>query len=181
MNTCGKCLRRLTLAILGVLLACGFLGYRFIRTHTFSAREKPSAIETYLARYVRGLASPPTVKELKNPLAPDPISIARARDHFADHCAICHGNRGDAQTAFGEGLYPPPPDLRLPVTQSLTDGEIFNIIKNGIRFTGMPGFAGDDASNWKLVLFIRHLPNLSDEEIKFMNDINKLEDDGGRT
>lgn len=179
--SCGaKCLRRIGATLLGLMLLAGVLGYRFIRTHTFSAREKPSAIETYLARHVRSLALPSYVKKLKNPLAPDPIRIAKARDHFADHCAVCHGNRGDAKTAFGEGLYPPPPDLRLHTTQSLTDGEIFNVIKNGIRFTGMPGFGGDDESNWKLVLFIRRLPNLTDEEVKFMSQINKLADDGVR-
>ena len=179
--SCGaKCLCRTGAALLGLMVLAAILGYVFIRTHTFSAREKPSAIETYLARHVRSLASPSSVRNLKNPLAPDPISIAKARDHFADHCAVCHGNRGDAKTPFAEGLYPPPPDLQLLPTQSLTDGEIFNIIKNGIRFTGMPGFGGHDEANWTLVLFIRHLPNLTDEEVTFMNEINKLEDDGVR-
>ena len=64
-------------------------------------------------------------------------------------------------------------------TQDLTDGEIFYIIKNGIRFTGMPGWGGEDEENWKLVLFIRHLPKLTPQEIEFMNEINGLEKEGG--
>lgn len=73
---------------------------------------------------------------------------------------------------FGEGMYPPPPDLRETGTQLLTDGEIFNIIKNGIRFTGMPGFGGRDEDNWALTLFIRHLPKLSAKEVELMEEIN---------
>lgn len=72
------------------------------------------------------------------------------------------------------GLYPPAPDLRARTTQELTDGEIFYTIKNGIRLTGMPGWGGDDEDNWKLVLFIRHLPELTPKEIELMKEINGL-------
>ncbi len=70
---------------------------------------------------------------------------------------------------MGEGLYPPPPDLRKPDTQNLTDGEIFWVIENGVRFTGMPAFGkggphGGELDSWKLVHFIRHLPRLTTEE-----------------
>lgn len=63
-------------------------------------------------------------------------------------------------------LYPKPPDLRLAETQKLSDGELFWIVENGIRFTGMPAFGGSHGSqdDWKLVLFIRHLPQLTMEE-----------------
>lgn len=67
---------------------------------------------------------------------------------------------------LGRGLYPKPPDFRLEETQALSDGEIFWIIENGVRFTGMPAFSGhgnSDAS-WKLVSFIRHLPQLTAAE-----------------
>lgn len=136
---------------------------------------KPSAAEAWLARHVRDLATPSSVRAAANPIRPTELVIAEARDHFADHCAVCHGNRGDGKTMLGEGMYPPPPDLRASATQDLTDGEIMNIIRNGIRFTGMPGFGGSDEDNWKLTLFIRHLPKLSDKERGFMNEINNLE------
>ena len=75
---------------------------------------------------------------------------------------------------FGKGLYPKPPDMRAARTQALTDGEIFYIIENGIRMSGMPAFGGadsDDAS-WKLVHFIRHLPKLTPEEEAEMESLN---------
>lgn len=148
-------------------------GIWYIKGHGFSAREKPLAIEAFFARNVRLIAIPSGAKGLKNPLSENRLSLAEARDHFADHCATCHGNRGDGKTMIGEGLYPPPPDLRQE-TQELSDGEIFYIIKNGIRFTGMPGFGGSDEDNWKLVSFIRHMPDLTDEEIGLMGEMNKM-------
>jgi len=62
----------------------------------------------------------------------------------------------------------PPPDLRLRETQRLSDGAIFYIIKNGIRFTGMPAWDIDDHHVWHLVAFIRRLPSLSSDEIQRM-------------
>lgn len=64
--------------------------------------------------------------------------------------------------------------MRLPETQNLTDGEIYYIIHNGIRLTGMPAW-GDterDPDSWKLALFIRHLPQLSPQEEKDMERFN---------
>jgi mono/diheme cytochrome c family protein len=159
-----------------LLAACMLACFQYMRMHSFSARETPNPVEALLARKLRSLAVAPGVKELKNPIKPTPFVLAAGRDHFADHCAICHGNRGDGKTPIGEGLYPPPPDMRLADTQNLSDGEIMFIIKNGIRFTGMPGWGGKDEENWRLVWFIRHLPKLSDKEVKLMNEINHAED-----
>lgn len=152
----------------------GFAWY--VKSRGFSAREKPAAFEAYLARRVRSLASEPGAKDLKNPLEATPLAIAEGRDHYADHCATCHANNGSGKTLINSGLYPPAPDLRQGQTQNLTDGELFYIIKNGIRFTGMPGWGGEDEENWKLVLFIRHVPQLSAKEIELMQEINHMEE-----
>ncbi|HXG20082.1 MAG TPA: c-type cytochrome [Methylomirabilota bacterium] len=157
-----------------LLLIVGLWFYWFLTTHGFSAREKPGAIEAFLARKVRGLATPAEAKNLKNPLSPTPLAIAEGRDHFADHCAICHANSGSGKTVINSGLYPPAPDLRQERTQQLSDGELMYIIKNGIRFTGMPGWGGGDEENWKLVLFIRHLPQLTPQELALMTEVNGL-------
>ncbi len=169
--------------ILGILLVVVLSGgawvYWFVSSHGFSAREQPTQVEAYLARHARRIASFRGAKELKNPLRRTELDIAEARDHFADHCAICHANNGSGLTQINSGLYPPAPDMRERQTQDLTDGEIFYIIKNGIRFTGMPGWGGEDEENWKLVLFIRHLPKLTAQEIGFMNEVNGLDKAGG--
>jgi len=150
--------------------------YWYVTTHGFSARDKPNRVEAFLARNARKLATPSDAKALHNPLSPTPLPLAEARDHFADHCAVCHANTGRGDTLINGGLYPPAPDMRKEETQGLSDGELFYIIKNGIRFTGMPGWGGEDEENWKLVLFIRHLPELTREEIALMQELNGLEE-----
>lgn len=166
-----KIIACISLVLVSALAA---FGYWFVTEHSFSARAKPMWIEAFLAKHVRKLALPPGIRSMKNPLEVTPLIIAQARDHFADHCATCHGNLGDGKTLIGEGLYPPPPNMRTEETQNLSDGELFYIIKNGIRFTGMPGFGGEDEDNWKLVAFIRHIPKLSENEIRLMNEANNM-------
>ena len=96
--------------------------------------------------------------------------------HFANHCALCHANDGSGRTEIGQNLYPKAPDMRLPGTQQLTDGELFSIIHNGIRLTGMPAWGNADEKadedSWKLVHFIRRLKDLTPEEIKEMEGMN---------
>lgn len=164
-----------------LLLVMGLWFYWSLTNHGFSAREKPSVIEAFLARKARGLATPAAAKTLKNPLSPTPLIIAEGRDHFADHCAMCHANTGSGKTMLNSRLYPPAPDLRQDNTQRLSDGELMYIIKNGIRFTGMPGWGGEDEENWKLVVFLRHLPQLTVQELALMTEINGLteEDEHG--
>ncbi|MCZ2078955.1 MAG: c-type cytochrome [Bryobacterales bacterium] len=156
-------------------VSAGLWVYWFVTAHGFSAREKPTRLEAVLARHARRIASPPGARDLKNPVNPAPLAIAEARDHFADHCAVCHANDGSGRTQINAGLYPPAPDLRGADTLGLSDGELFYIIKNGIRFTGMPGWGGEDEDNWKLVAFIRHLPNITAKELELMKEVNGLD------
>ncbi len=152
-------------ALLGIVVA---VNVSFLHDG-LSARAKPSAMETMVARKARHMAIPSNARLAQNPVLASAEDLRDARLHFADHCAMCHGNDGSGQTMIGNGLYPKPPDLRLGETQNLGDGELFWIIENGVRFTGMPAFAnggehGGSEDSWKLVHFIRHLPRLSAEE-----------------
>ena len=127
-----------------------------------------------MARALRHLAVPASAQTQSNPFRATPDMLAEARRHFADHCAGCHANDGSGNTAMGQNLYPKSPDMRLSATQQLSDGELYYMIHNGIRFTGMPawGAEGQDDDSWKLVLFIRHLPHLTVEELKEMEKYN---------
>ncbi len=116
---------------------------------------------------------PPSAAAMKNPFVADGQGIAEGAEHFLEQCATCHALDGSGKTDIGVGLYPPPPDLRLRETQRLSDGAIFYIIKNGIRFTGMPAWDIDDHRVWHLVAFIRRLPLLSSDEIERMSRQSK--------
>ena len=163
------------LSIKKLLLLIAFLGvigvivtFSYLRTHGFSARAKPNPVEEAFALAARKLVLPSAVKKKVNPLPQNDIYLAQAREHYADHCAVCHDIDGSGETKISAGMYPPTPDLRSKRSQSLSDGELFYITKEGIRFSGMPGFGGSDNENWKLVQFIRHLPNISNEELELM-------------
>jgi mono/diheme cytochrome c family protein len=168
-------------AVLWVLLAVVLIaiGYgTFLIRRGFSARREPWGIEKAVARAVRSMAIPKIDREEENPWASvaTPEVLKDAREHFADHCAQCHANDGSGKTEMGQYLYPRAPDMRLPETQNLTDGELYYIVRNGVPLTGMlawgePNTVQDDDS-WQLVLFIRHLPHLTAEEIKDMEHYN---------
>lgn len=141
----------------------------------FSAHDEPTWIEATLARAMRHWAVPSDVRHAKNPTPLTEAALADGRAHFADHCAGCHGNDGKGG-GMGKRMYPKAPDMTLAATQKLSDGELFSIIENGVRMTGMPGFgsgtAESAASTWALVHFIRHLPKLTQAEIAEMEKLN---------
>ena len=173
-----KSWKAVLLVLIAALAAGAFYGAILVR-RGFSARENPSWIEAFAARIAKSLAVPATYR-MKNPYAPTAENIREGEAHFADHCATCHANDGSGDTLFGRGLYPKPPDMRLSETQDKSDGELYYTIANGVRLSGMPAFgpaSGNgletgDAETWKLVLFIRRLPQITSEELQDMRNLN---------
>ena len=164
----------LLLAGTGAVLGVAMLLY--IGSQGISAKPEPGRFETWMARTMRRLAVPSGDRDRKNPVLLTDDVKAAGMAHYADHCAACHGNDGSGDTEIGVGLYPKPPDMRLRPTQSLTDGELFYIIENGIRLTGMPAWGDGTAEgaqgSWHLVHFIRRLPALTEEEIAQLQTMN---------
>lgn len=143
-----------------------------------SAKDEPTAIEAVMARTMRRLATPASLRNAQNPVPKSPEALASARAHFADHCASCHGNDGRGQTSMGRNLYPKAPDMTLDDTQGLSDGELFGIIENGIRLTGMPAWGNgtpeSTKASWELVQLIRHFPKITPEELAEMASLNPM-------
>lgn len=136
----------------------------------------PGRIETAVSRVARTAMIPAPARRLRNPEPATSENIRSGLEHWADHCASCHANSGAGDTEMGLGLYPPAPDMRQAAIQNLTDGELFYIIENGVKLTGMPawGTGTEDSarSTWHLVQFIRRLPSLSDSELADMEELN---------
>jgi mono/diheme cytochrome c family protein len=158
-----------------VITAMGY-GVALVR-RGFSARGTPSAVEKFVATTARKLAVPSEYSQLHNSVSASPENVRAGIEHFADHCAICHANDGSGDTMFGKGMYPKPPNMRTDGTQSMSDGELYYTIENGVRLSGMPAFGeehsvGGDADTWKLALFIRHLPDLTANELQRMTELN---------
>lgn len=157
------------------LVAAGALLLR-VHRHGISARDEPTPVEAAVARRLRSWAIPARLRAAANPVERSNAALDRARAHFADHCASCHGNDRRGRTKLGQGLYPKVPDMTLPETQSLSDGELFAIIENGVRLTGMPAWGQpgpeDDQETWELVHFIRGLNQLTPDQLAEMEALN---------
>lgn len=174
MSTVARWITRL-LALVGFASLVAALGFAL---DGVSARPAPSTLEVTVARSVRHLLIPAGARQAANPLAADDEVLLSARAHWADHCASCHGNDGRGDTAMGRNLYPRAPDMTRSATQDLSDGELFWIIENGIKLTGMPAWGRpgpeDDGESWELVHFIRRLPALPEAELIEMKRRNPV-------
>ncbi len=172
MRTAARALVGL-LALVGALAAAAALGFAL---RGVSARPEPPTWEARLARAARHLLIPRAARRLPNPLPASAEVLESARAHWADHCSSCHGNDGRGDIAPGRNLYPRAPDMTVATTQDLSDGELFWIIENGVKLTGMPawgsGFMEDAGASWELVHFIRHLPEITQEELSEMAHLN---------
>lgn len=160
----------LTFAVTGGILAYSITG------NGISTRTAPSKAEQAIALTLRKFATPRSVRDQPNPVQPTAAVLEGALAHWADHCAACHANDGSGNTEMGRSFYPPSPDMRAPRTQALKDGELFSIIENGIRLTGMPawgtGTPEGQRESWALVHFIRRLPGLTAADIERMQGLN---------
>src|SRR5215467_3205656 len=128
----------LVIIFLAAVGALGWVGYQMFSTG-FSAKTEPHALEILMARQIRHLAIPIEQRNVVNPIPFSAEVLKKARAHFADHCASCHANDGSGKTPIGRNVYPKAPDLKLRDTQAMSDGELFWVIHNGIRFTANAG------------------------------------------
>ncbi len=163
-------LRILLIIVVVIVLGVVVIGWQMMQ-RGFSARLSPNRIESFIAPRLRNLAIPSKARDAKNTIPDSADALTEAMAHFADHCAVCHDADGSGETHIGKGLFPKPPDLRENRTQDLTDGEIYYIIENGVRYTGMPAFGqgndnGQDEDTWKLVRLIRRFPTLTPEQMQ---------------
>jgi mono/diheme cytochrome c family protein len=81
---------------------------------------------------------PVKAEKLKNPLPSKPEVFQEGQRIYVQSCALCHGTDAHGHTDLGRAMYPPVMDLTLPLVQRWTDAELFWIIQNGVRMTGMP-------------------------------------------
>jgi len=100
--------------------------------------------------------------------------------HYHAMCRVCHGAPGHAQTEIPKGLYPKPPEYKSKNVQRWRDTEVYWIVENGIKMTGMPAF-GPTRSKGELggiVVFVRELPNLSAKEYQAMVEAGGFKEEG---
>ncbi len=151
----------------GTTLAAALLGWLVLSAISLSALDEPGSIETVIANagkgFLIGRSAAREIPPADPSRSPNP---GLGRGLFIGECAQCHGFDGRTPTEMGLRMYPRVVDLGSEHVQSYTDEEVFWIVKNGIRLTGMPGLGDSqpDPNIWAIVDFIRTLPEPAREE-----------------
>ncbi|WP_265518666.1 c-type cytochrome [Nitratireductor luteus] len=103
--------------------------------------------------------------EVPTDIGDDRLAQLGAR-HFRLGCAPCHGMPGEDASPVMQQMYPAPPRLEHAALK-WEAAELAWIIDNGLKFTGMPAWAGQGRMDevWALVAFLRRLPNADKQEI----------------
>lgn len=103
--------------------------------------------------------APASAKKLKNPLTATEENIEAGRTLFNRNCASCHGEDGSAKTDVAGAMKVKPADLTGHAMHGITDGEIYWVIANGIKSSGMPAFSAKTRPNeqWQMALYVKHL------------------------
>jgi len=111
------------------------------------------AMRQSVRRYSKGIDEPPLT---------DPQMALRGAASFRDNCVQCHGAPGVAQSAIGLSMQPLPGPL-VDAQQHWRPRELYWVVRNGIKMTGMPAwqYRMPDAEIWDLVAFMQQLPQLN--------------------
>jgi mono/diheme cytochrome c family protein len=156
-------MKRRTVVLVGlsalIVLMIAILALRF----SLSALPEPGRVETYLAGKLRRIVIYRASKRERIPPAPTDLnaSIEEGDKLYGTECGDCHGLDGKSPTDAGRWMYPRAANLISSETQRYSDRELFTIVRNGIRFSGMPAFARveTDEHIWNLVHYLRKLPS----------------------
>ena len=154
-----------TLAIIFAIVLIGGAVFVYSGAYDIAAtdphwRITERILETARVRSIKAHATDITAP----PRLDDPARSPMGTEHFAAHCALCHGAPGVPKGDIAQGLYPPPPDLAVTAS-GYSDGELFWIVKHGIKMTGMPAWADhSDEEVWATVAFLRKLPGMTPDE-----------------
>src|SRR5215831_1399438 len=154
-----------TLVVVSALVIIGGLAFIVSGSYHIEADAPHWGVTNWLLQTVRdhsikaqaaGIEAPPGLD--------DPAKLQIGVEHFAAHCAVCHGAPGVPKGDIAHGLYPQPPDL-VRASEHYTPAELFWILKHGIKMTGMPSWTDhSDEELWATVSFIEKLPSMTQED-----------------
>ena len=153
--------RRILFALLVLLFIAAFVLVGVTQIH-LDALQEPSHFETVLATRAKHILVRRGSRQ-GIPSAPTNLraSIEEGDKLFGTECAACHGLDGHKLTDAGRWMYPRAADLTSAEVQQYSDRELFWIVKNGIRLSGMPAFGRveSDEHVWDLANYLRTLRN----------------------
>ena len=172
------------LIVLLLLLAGACLGVVYSGVYNVSATKGHSPFEHWLLSTTMENSVRRQARDITVPDLTDPTLMARGFRHYDEMCVSCHGAPGVLPAELAKGLTPQPPEFAKKA-EEWNPAELYWIVKNGIKMTGMPAWGpthGDEAL-WAIVAFLRELPALSPKEyqrIKERSRREQLDDSSGQ-
>jgi mono/diheme cytochrome c family protein len=142
------------LGVIGAMLCASLPGCK--------ADKPPSTAEASVADAAKDVIIPLEAGKMQNPLPQTDEVVSQGQEVFLGACAQCHGADARGDTIVGRNMNPPAMDLSSAHVQHWSDAELFWIIQNGVRLTGMPSWKSSISADdtWKLARFIHNLPRL---------------------
>jgi mono/diheme cytochrome c family protein len=156
--------------VLGLLTAAGLAAAVVLLvfgtgTYSIAASRPPDVLDSF-GDWAKRRSVPEHAAARQRTSTGDPAAIAAGLEHYATNCLPCHSVPGIEGMEFHEGMLPEPPHIDAPQVQRWSDGELFWIVKHGIRMTGMPAFGENhsDEEIAQIVAFVRHAPQVTETE-----------------
>jgi mono/diheme cytochrome c family protein len=161
---------RAVATILGILVVeiVGGLAYIYSGSYDVAASTPDNPIVGWILGTTSDRSVSRQAEGIVAPTLTNPVMIGRGLDRYREDCAQCHGAPGKYPTELAEGMTPQPPRLWESV-KDMSPGEVFWVVKHGIKMTGMPAWAHayKDDDIWSVVAFLKQsFPTLSADEYK---------------
>jgi mono/diheme cytochrome c family protein len=155
--------------ILGFLIAAGAV---FVWSGSYNVAASVPHLEVthWFLGKVRDQSISAHSKRISIPSLNDPKLIDIGFKNYHGMCQLCHNAPGYSRTEIAKGLNPNPPEFIQKDIKWRNDAELYWVVKNGIKMTGMPAFGLTHSEDelWGIVTFLRRLPELQAEEYKTM-------------
>jgi len=154
-----------SIIIAGLLVLLGGFAAIYAGVYDVAATEPHWPVTSWLLETARTRSIKAHAVSIQAPPGlDDPAKVLVGVEHYAAHCAVCHGAPGVPKGDIARGLYPPPPDLA-KAAPLYRPGELFWIVKHGIKMTGMPAWSDhSDEELWATVAFLDKLPGMNEQE-----------------
>lgn len=163
-----KCIK--TFAIMVILGLGAGLGLIYSGIINVAATNPHSALVDWVLSTASDNSIRYHAKKIKAPsVYSQKMALAGFR-HYRKMCVDCHLAPGIKSSEIIKGLMPEPPKLQ-EAAEEWSPTELFWVIKNGIKMTGMPawGPTHSDKKLWEIVAFVKKLPKMTPEQYKAMD------------
>lgn len=103
--------------------------------------------------------APASARRLKSPVSNTPENVEAGRALYEENCASCHGMDGKARTETAARMKKRPTDLTSHAMHSITSGEVYWVVTNGIAASKMPDYRRllTPKARWQTTLYVLSL------------------------